>query len=67
MTSVKHSVAHRPKIGECVKNTTNDRQEPRIFGPPDESVSVRTEGTTEQICADRNVAEKWINGHYAMR
>ena len=33
---------------------------------PDSSVSIRTEGTTVQLCGDSNVAEKWINGHDAM-
>ena len=33
---------------------------------PDSSVSIRTEGTTVQLCGDSKVAEKWINGHDAM-
>ena len=54
MMSVKHSVAHRFK-----------RKEPGKWEPPDSSVSLRTEGTTVQLCGDGDVAEKWIHGHHA--
>ena len=30
------------------------------------SICYRTEGTTVQMCGDSNVAEKWINGYYAL-
>ena len=50
---------HRPKIGGTVQTKGKE-------GPPDELISIRTEGTTVQMCGDSNVAEKWIDGHYAM-
>ena len=65
LLSAKHRVFHRPKIGESVK-TNKERKEPEILGPPDESMSTHTECTTAQMCGDSNVAEKWIDGHYAM-
>ena len=43
--SVKHSVAHRPKIGECVESD-KERKDPRMLRPPDESISNGAEGTT---------------------
>ena len=46
--------------------TNEERKEPEILGPPDESMSTHTECTTTQMCGDSNVAEKWIDGHYAM-
>ena len=65
LSSVKHSVAHRPRIGERSK-PVKEKKEPKILGPADISISYRTEGTTVQMCGDSNVAEKWINGYYAL-
>ena len=56
---------HRPKIGEGIK-PNKERKEPRKLDPPDSSIAIRTEGTTVQTCGESNVAEKWINRHYAM-
>ena len=61
MMSAKQSVAHRPKIRQSSK-PNKERKQPRILVPPDSSVSIRTEGTTVQLCGDSKVAEKWING-----
>ena len=36
------------------------------MGPSDISIHTREEGTTIQVCGDSNVAEKWINDHFAM-
>ena len=41
-------------------------KEPRVVGPPDTSMHIRGEGPTIQLCGDRNVAEKWVNCHFAM-
>ena len=38
----------------------------RKNGPLDLSIAIRSEGTVVQLRADSNVADKWINGHYAM-
>ena len=65
MFIVKLSVAHRPKVGECVKSN-KEEQEPMTLGKPDSSISIRTEGTTVQPCGNSKVAERWITGHYAM-
>ena len=40
------------------RNRCQSAVERRDFGP--------YEGTTVQLCGDSNVADKWINGHYAM-
>ena len=57
LMSVKHPVLHRPKIGERSK-PNKERKEPRQLGPPDDSICIRTEGTTVQMFGDSNVAEK---------
>ena len=36
------------------------------MGPPDSSISLRTECTTVQVCGDSKVVEKWINVTCAM-
>ena len=65
MLSVKHSVAHRPKIGACAKSN-REKKEPRILGPPDVSMSFHTEGITVQMGGDSTVADMWIDGHKTM-
>ena len=45
----------------CVKSK-KEKQEARTLGPPDSSISMRTEGTTVQVSGDSKVVEKWING-----
>ena len=65
MMKVKHSVVHRPKIGESVTPNT-ERKEPSHLDPPDLSIALRTEGTAVQLCGNSNVGDKWISGHYVM-
>ena len=65
MMSAKHSAVHRPIIGESIK-PNKDRKAPRKLEPPVSSVTIRSDGTTVQVCGDSNVAEKWINGHSTM-
>ena len=62
---VHHSVAHRPRKGVSVK-PNKGRTEPRTLGPSDNSIGLRTEGTTVQLYGDSHVAEKRINGQSAM-
>ena len=65
LNSVKHSVAHRPKIGEEVR-THGTTKEPRRLGPPDSMIPLRPGGTTAQMRADCSVVDKRINGYYAV-
>ena len=60
--NVKHSFIHRPRIGETVK-PHKERKERRTWGPLDNSIVLRDEGTTVHLCGDSNVAETWTNGH----
>ena len=65
LRNVKYSVIHREKIGASVK-TIQEMKEPRQLGPRGNTVASRREGTTVHSWEDSNVAETWINGHYAM-
>ena len=56
LTTLKHSVKHRPNMGEQVK-ADKEREKPRKVGPPDKTISVRSEGTTVQMW-DSRVAGK---------
>ena len=53
------------------KTENNDKEKrfkkntPRDLGPEDITVLMRDEGPTEQLCGDRIVACKWINGEFA--
>ena len=62
LMNVEHSVVHRPRIGEGVK-PNKERKEPRQWGPSDKTITIRSEGTSVQVCGDNIVADKWINGH----
>ena len=55
--------APRPHFGEQVKADT-ESQEPRNIGPPDETISIKSGGTTVQS-GDGKVAE-WFTGWCAM-
>ena len=39
----------------CVKSK-KEKKEARILGPPDSSISIRTEGTTVQVCGEQSCA-----------
>ena len=67
LTSVRHSVVHRPKIGEHVKADKEERKESREVGSPDKSIWTDGEGTTVMMCGDSRVADRWIDGCFAMR
>ena len=63
LMNVKHCHAQTQKWRI---SQTEERKEQRKLGPPDKSVTLRSDGTTVQLCGDSNVAEHWVNGHYAM-
>ena len=46
LVHVKQSVIHLPKIGDCIKKNSEGK-EPINWGSPDDSITLRCEGTTE--------------------
>ena len=59
LDSVKLSTVHR-------KGKKVDENTPRVVGHTDTIIHTREEGLTVQLCGDREVAEKWINGQYSL-
>ena len=62
---VKHSVAHTTNIDDVTK-TNETQKERRMMGSLGSTIPLRSEGSTEQMCADTSVVDKWINGYYAV-
>ena len=58
LTNVKHSSVHRPTISTKVK-ARSEGKEPREVGPDDETISMRSGGTTV-IVRDSKVAGRCV-------
>ena len=56
---MKLSTEHRKRTSEDNKKKIKDKT-PRDLGPEDTTVHNRSEGLTQQLCGDNNVACKWI-------
>ena len=54
-----------PNLGERI-NADKERKAQREVGPLAKTISVRSEGTTVQMCDDSKVAERCVNGNFAM-
>ena len=50
LMSVRHSVAHRPKIGEKAVAYGLQKENRRSGGPLDSTIPLRPEETTVRIC-----------------
>ena len=59
--SIEHGKQKSKRIGKKIKVKTL-----RKMGHPDTTVHTRGDGLTVQLCGDRNVACKWINGEYSL-
>ena len=63
---MKQSVIHRLKIGDCFKRKHRNKKKTRELGPPDNSITLRSQGNTVQVRGDSGGAEKNTNVHNAM-
>ena len=56
LMNVKHTVLQRPQTLETVK-PNKERQDLRQLGLSDNSIVVRSEGISGQLCGESNVAD----------